>query len=67
MPLSIPFVWNVEINSLSGLGTVVVNGYLTGQVVATATVPEPSTIVLAAFGVVALLAYRRQRSLQSRA
>jgi len=62
VPLSIPFVLNVS-------STVQVPGFLTGQVVGVATVPEPSTFVLAgAGGLVALGAFmrrRRQRKLRS--
>lgn len=55
VPLSIPFVLNVG-------GGVQVLGYLTGQVVGHATVPEPSTFALAgAGGLVALGAFLRQR------
>lgn len=49
---------------VGGIAFVDVNA---GQVVATAVVPEPSTIVLAAFGVFALLAYRWRHSIKSQA
>jgi hypothetical protein len=53
IPISIPFSFD--------LGGTLVNGTASGQLVANAAVPEPSTLILAALGVLAVLTVRRRR------
>ncbi len=52
--VNVPVVWNIH-SAVSPL-----NGTLTGVVIATATIPEPSTFVLAAIGLMALGFARRR-------
>ena len=59
LQIKIPFSAPFTTDFVPGSG-ILANGTMTGQIVANAHVPEPSTLILAALGGLALLAWRRR-------